>query len=243
MLLDIDRVIANEHLLRHLTGLGLEGFSGLLLTFEEAYRKTKLDLGLSAKKPDIGKINPVDLSSAQKLFFILLHTQHNIARDLTQQLFNISQSDINYLTEGLKRVLESALGEPLPPSKDRVQIGSVAELSQIFPEIEQVITTSPHPKPNKTEQYASKTDAIKEQPAPPTTYTLDEVPPEPQASRVRIPTWVILTLIGLVVPAVSAGGIAAILFEGQWPFSTEQRKTSPVNDSRRVQTSLQPIGL
>lgn len=136
-MLDIDRILKNDRLLRALTGLNRKAFDELLPSFSKAFEAvTQSTSKRRQRAPGAGrKANIPTLTD--KLFFILLYFKVYPTFDVLGILFDFDRSQANRWTHRLQPLLERALGQELVMPKR--QITSVAEFIKCFPAVERVI--------------------------------------------------------------------------------------------------------
>jgi len=158
-MLNVDRILRQDRLLRATTGLNRKAFEELSVKFEEVYlgsaetrkepRKRKKGGGRKAKLATI----------KEKLFYILLYFKCYPTFDLAAVLFDVDRSQANRWVHRLQPILEKTLGEKkvLPLRK----LSSIDEFIEHFPMVKKVIidgTERPicRPKdPDKQKEYYS----------------------------------------------------------------------------------------
>ncbi|MBD2512038.1 transposase [Nostoc muscorum FACHB-395] len=150
-MLNIERALKQDRLLRALTGLNRKAFDSLLPTFSTIYDK---QVRSSPRKRAFGGGRKARLCNPQdKLFYILFYLKCYPTFDLAGLLFDIDRAQAHYWMHRLQPILEDALGEKkvLPERK----INSVEEFCTRFPGVERVIidgTERPIQRPQETEQ-------------------------------------------------------------------------------------------
>ncbi len=158
-MLNIERILSQDRLLRATTGLNRKAFEDLLVKFEEVYlswpqkrekpRKRRLGGGRKARLTTI----------KEKLFYILFYFKCYPTFDLAAVLFDFDRSQANRWVHRLQPILEKTLGEKkvLPLRK----LSSIDEFIEHFPTVKEVIvdgTERPicRPKdPEKQKDYFS----------------------------------------------------------------------------------------
>ena len=110
-MLNIERILSQDRLLRATTGLNRKAFEDLLVKFEEVYlswpqkrekpRKRKLGAGRKARLTTI----------KEKLFYILFYFKCYPTFDLAAVLFDFDRSQANRWVHRLQPILEKSLGE------------------------------------------------------------------------------------------------------------------------------------
>lgn len=134
-MLNIQRVLQQDRLLRSLTGLNRKAFDALLPGFEEAYENSQPN---KPRQRAVGGGRKARLQTpGEKLFFILFYFKCYPTFDLAGILFEFDRSQAHEWVHRLQGVLENALGEKqvLPERKLR----SVQEFLARFPSVERVM--------------------------------------------------------------------------------------------------------
>jgi hypothetical protein len=139
-MLDIERVLKSDRLLRALTGLNRKAFEELVLTFESVYQQSQMNQ-TQAQRPRqraVGGGQKARLGSREaKLFFILVYFKCYPTFDVLGLLFDLDYSRANRWVHRLQPILEAALGQKLMLPERK--LGSVAAFIQRFPEVKRVI--------------------------------------------------------------------------------------------------------
>lgn len=152
-MLNLERALNQDRLLRALTGLNRKAFDALLPSFEQAYAASRL-----AAKPQrqraVGGGRKARLeSSTAKLFYILFYFKCYPTFDLAGILFDLDRSQTHEWMHGLQPVLEAALGEKLAlPAR---KLRSLEAFVEAFPGVERVMidgTERPIQRPQAAEQ-------------------------------------------------------------------------------------------
>jgi hypothetical protein len=134
-MLNIQRVLQQDRLLRSLTGLNRKAFDALLPEFDVAYEHSQQ---AKPRQRAIGGGRKARLqTSCEKLFFILFYFKCYPTFDLAGILFEFDRSQAHEWVHRLQGVLENALGEKqvLPERKIR----SVQDFIARFPGVERVM--------------------------------------------------------------------------------------------------------
>lgn len=136
-MLNLERALNQDRLLRALTGLNRKAFDALLPSFEQAYAASRL-----AAKPQrqraVGGGRKARLeSSTTKLFYILFYFKCYPTFDLAGLLFDLDRSQTHAWMHGLQPVLEAALGEKLALPARKLQ--SLEAFIEAFPGVERVM--------------------------------------------------------------------------------------------------------
>ena len=134
-MLNIERALKQDRLLRALTGLNRKAFESLLESFNQRYEQTLLE---KPRQRSVGGGRKARLRTTQdKLFYILFYFKCYPTFDLAGILFDIDRSQAHYWVHRLQPILEVALGEKkVLPER---QINSVQGFIERFPEVERVI--------------------------------------------------------------------------------------------------------
>ena len=160
-MLDIERILKQERLVRAMTGLNLKAFKAMETSFEEAYRQSLNQLEKERKRRQGGGRKATLRTTSDKMLFILMYMKCYPTFDLMGVLFNFDRSCAHDWVHRLLPVLEAVLGKKqvLPERK----INSIAEFLEKFPEIREIIidgTERPVQRPKdaakQTENYSGK---------------------------------------------------------------------------------------
>lgn len=150
-MLNIERALKQDRLLRAMTGLNRTGFDALLPTFEAVYEQT---LHQQPRQRAIGGGRKARLGNSQdKLFYILFYFKSYPTFDLAGLLFDIDRSQAHYWMHRLQPILEGALNQKmvLPERK----LTSIEAFIERFPGVERVMidgTERPIQRPKDPEQ-------------------------------------------------------------------------------------------
>ena len=152
-MLNLERALNQDRLLRALTGLNRKAFDALLPSFEQAYAASRI-----AAKPQrqraVGGGRKARLeSNAAKLFYILFYFKCYPTFDLAGLLFDLDRSQTHAWMHGLQPVLEAALGEKLALPERKLR--SLEAFVEAFPGVERVMidgTERPIQRPQDPEQ-------------------------------------------------------------------------------------------
>lgn len=156
MMLNIQRALDNDRLLRALTGLNRQAFDELCLTFECVYQLT-LEANSKPRKRARGGGRKARLASAQdKLFFILTYLKCYPTFDVLGLLFELDRGRANRWVHRLQPILETVLGEKkaLPERK----IKTLEQFVQCFPDVKEVLidgTERPIQRPQDSQKQKS----------------------------------------------------------------------------------------
>lgn len=160
-MLNLERILNEDRLLRAMTGLNRKAFDDLLPSFAEAYRLSLLNPDIERQRaPGAGRKATLE-TMEQKLFYILLYCKCYPTFDLLSVLFNFDRSCAHEWVHRLLPILETALGykKVLPIRK----VTSLAEFVKQFPDVKELIidgTERPIQRPQDSdkqkEHYSGK---------------------------------------------------------------------------------------
>jgi len=160
-MLNIERILKQERLVRAMTGLNLKAFKALESNFEAAYQQSLNKLEKERKRQQGGGRKATLKTTLDKMLYILMYIKCYPTFDLMGVLFNFDRSCAHDWVHRLLPVLEAALGKKqvLPERK----INSIAEFLEKFPEVKEIIidgTERPVQRPKdaekQTEHYSGK---------------------------------------------------------------------------------------
>ena len=150
-MLNIERALKQDRLLRAMTGLNRKAFDALLPSFSTAYEQEVLQ---SPRQRAFGGGRKARLRNPQdKMFYILFYFKCYPTFDLAGLLFDIDRAQAHYWMHRLQPILEDALGEKmaLPERK----LTSIKAFIERFPGVERVMidgTERPIQRPQDPEQ-------------------------------------------------------------------------------------------
>ena len=152
-MLNLERILNQDRLMRAMTGLNRQAFDELLPSFTAAYQQSLVQPERVRQRALGGGRKATLRTMAAKLFYILLYCKCYPTFDLLSVLFNFDRSCAWNWVHGLLPTLEQALGEKqvLPARKLR----SLAEFIERFPEVKAVIvdgTERPVQRPKDPEK-------------------------------------------------------------------------------------------
>lgn len=150
-MLNIERALNQDRLLRALTGLNRKAFDALLPTFSEVYEQT---MHQRRRQRARGAGRKARLRQSQdKLFYILFYFKCYPTFDLAGLLFDIDRAQAHHWMHRLQPILETALGEKLVlPER---QLRSIEDFVVRFPAVKRVMidgTERPIQRPKDPEQ-------------------------------------------------------------------------------------------
>lgn len=136
-MLNLDRILQNDRVMRAMTGLNRQAFEALLPSFSEAYQQSLKRPGFKRQRAPGGGRKATLGSAREKLFYILVYCKCYSTFDVMGVLFDFDRSTACQWAHRLLTVLEQALGQKqvLPARK----IESIAEFVERFPDVQAVI--------------------------------------------------------------------------------------------------------
>ena len=155
-MLNIERILKQERLVRAMTGLNLKAFKVLETSFAEAYEQSLNQPEKERKRGRGGGRKATLRTTKAKMLYILMYMKCYPTFDLMGVLFNFDRSCAHEWMHRLLPVLEATLGEKqvLPERK----INSIAEFLEKFPEVKEVIidgTERPMQRPKDAEKQTA----------------------------------------------------------------------------------------
>lgn len=160
-MLNLERILNQDRLMRATTGLNRKAFEALLPSFSAAYQQHLVKPEIRRKRAPGGGRKATLRTMAEKLLYILLYCKCYPTFDLLSVLFGFDRSCACDWIHRLLPVLEAALGhkQALPERKIR----SLEEFVERFPEVKTVIvdgTERPVQRPKdpqkQQEHYSGK---------------------------------------------------------------------------------------
>jgi hypothetical protein len=136
-MLNLDRILKQDRLLRAMTGLNRQAFEDLLPIFIAAYESSRSKEPQERQRAPGGGRKATLRTMEAKLFYILVYCKCYPTFDLLSVLFNFDRSCAHDWVHRLLPMLETALGakQVLPVRK----LASVEEFLERFPELKEVI--------------------------------------------------------------------------------------------------------
>lgn len=160
-MLNLDRILKQDRLLRAMTGLNRKAFEKLLPIFTAAYESSRSGEHQKRQRAPGGGRKATLRTMEAKLFYILLYCKCYPTFDLLSVLFNFDRSCAHEWVHRLLPILETALEskQVLPVRK----LGSMEEFRERFPDVKEVIvdgTERPVQRPKdferQKEHYSGK---------------------------------------------------------------------------------------
>jgi hypothetical protein len=160
-MLDIERVLRQERLLRALTGLNQKAFEALMPKFSEMYEQTRQT---QPRQRALGGGRKARLQTTQaKLFFILFYFKCYPTFDLAGVIFEMHRSGAHEWMHRLQPVLEATLGKIMMlPER---QLDNITAFRERFPEVRRVMidgTERPIQRPQDPKQQTLNYSGIEE---------------------------------------------------------------------------------
>ena len=161
-MININKILEKDRLLRAMTGLNRKAFENLLEKFEKVYNEEEEKRGKRLRKRKRGGGRKGRLASmAEKLFYILFYFKCYPTFDLASVLFDFDRSQAHRWVHKLQEILEKTLGEKqVLPLR---QIHSVEEFLEKFPMVKKVIVdgteraiSRPKNEEKQRENYSGK---------------------------------------------------------------------------------------
>lgn len=152
-MLNINRALKNDRLLRALTGLNRKAFDQLCEVFEVVYQES-IESDTKPRKRARGGGRKARLSSIEfKLFFILFYFKCYPTFDVLSWLFDLERGRANRWVHRLQGILESALGKKMVLPERKLE--SIEQFLERFPAVREVIfdgTERPVQRPKDAEK-------------------------------------------------------------------------------------------
>ncbi len=136
-MLNIERALENDRLLRSLTGLNRKAFDQLCEVFEAAYQE-ELERETKPRQRARGGGRKARLSSMEsKLFFILFYFKCYPTFDVLGFLFDLERGRSHRWVHRLQGLLETALGKKMVLPERKIE--SMEQFLERFPDVKEVI--------------------------------------------------------------------------------------------------------
>lgn len=160
-MLNIQRALESDRLLRALTGLNRKAFDELCEAFGTVYQAT-LEEGPKPRKRSRGGGRKARLRSMEaKVFFILFYFKAYPTFDVLGWLFELERGRSNRWVHRLQGILETALGQKMVLPERKIE--SIEQFLERFPEVSEVIVDGterpvqrPQDKDNRKAHYSGK---------------------------------------------------------------------------------------
>ena len=137
-MINIQRALKDDRVLKSLTGLNIDKFRELVVYFEIILKEeSKKKLNAKNRKRAVGGGNKHTLDNAEaKLFFILFYCKVYPTFDMAGFIFEVNRSQANRWMHALLPLLEKALDRRVVLPKR--QIKSIGEFISLFPYIQDI---------------------------------------------------------------------------------------------------------
>jgi len=109
-MLNLDRILHQDRLIRAMTGLNRKAFEKLVPSFAAAYQQSLEHLERIPQRAPGGGRKAVLQTMPEKLFYILLYCKCYPTFDLLSVLFNFDRSCAHHWVHRLLPILEKTLG-------------------------------------------------------------------------------------------------------------------------------------
>ena len=152
-MLNINRALENDRLLRALTGLNRKAFDELCEVFDAVYQETLQSDPLPRQRARGGGRKARLRSMESKLFFILFYFKCYPTFDVLSFLFDLERGRANRWVHRLQGILETALGKKMVLPERKLE--SIEQFLKRFPEVREVIlsgTERPVQRPKDAEK-------------------------------------------------------------------------------------------
>lgn len=136
-MLDLERALRNERVLRALTGLNRKGFEQICEVFEEVYQADLAKDTKPRRRVRGGGRKARLQRTSDKVFFILFYFKCYPTFDVLGFLFELERGRSNRWVHRLQRILETALGEKMTLPERKLE--SIEQFRQRFPEVTEII--------------------------------------------------------------------------------------------------------
>ena len=168
-MININRAMKSNRVLKSLTGLSIEKFKELASYFEVLLAEESAKKSKSVKRQRaVGGGNKHTLDTAEeKLFYILFYIKTYPTFDMAGFIFNVNRSQTNRWMHALLPLLEKALDRRVVLPKRQIQ--SMEEFMQLFPDVQDVFVDAterrvqrPQDDTKQNRLYSGKKKLIRE---------------------------------------------------------------------------------
>jgi hypothetical protein len=152
-MLNIERALKNDRLLRALTGMNRQAFDELCGVFDTVYREAILSDTRPRQRARGGGRKARLESTETKLFFILFYYKCYPTFDVLGLLFDLERGRSNRWVHRLQETLEAALGEKMVLPERKLE--SIEQFLERFPDVKEIIidgTERPVQRPKDEEK-------------------------------------------------------------------------------------------
>jgi hypothetical protein len=158
-MLNINRALEDERLLRGVIGMGRKEFSELLTKFIPIEKRIRYKRNRK-RNPGAGRRHTLE-TAGQKLFYILFYMKCYPTYDVASLVFDVDRSQAKRWVDSLRKKLEKALGKALVlPAR---KINSLKEFLERFPAVKELLIDGterpvqrPKNKQKQKERYSGK---------------------------------------------------------------------------------------
>ena len=158
-MLNINRALEDERLLRAVIGMGRKEFSELLMKFRPIEKRIRYKRNRK-RNPGAGRKHTLE-TAEQKLFYILFYMKCYPTYDVASLVFDVDRSQTKRWVDTLRHKLEKALGKVLVlPAR---KINSLEEFLERFPAVKELLIDGterpvqrPKNKQKQKEKYSGK---------------------------------------------------------------------------------------
>lgn len=154
-MLDMERVLRQDRWMRAMTGLNLQAFAKLLVSFSLAYEAAKQQDSTPRQRGRGGGRKPRLARIEHQLFFVLFYFKCYPTFDLAGIVFDLDRSQANRWLHRLQPILETALGKQLALPERKLE--SIEQFMTRFSDVKRVMidgTERPISRPQDTERQA-----------------------------------------------------------------------------------------
>lgn len=164
-MLDLERILKQDRLLRAMTGLNRKAFDALLPSFAQAYGQSLANPERIRKRAPGGGRKATLQTLEAKLFYSLFYCKCYPTFDLASILLEFDRSQAHEWTHRLLPVLETALGQKLALPERKLR--SIDEFIERFPQVKRVMidgTERPIQRPKNHERQKENYSGKKRRP-------------------------------------------------------------------------------
>jgi hypothetical protein len=154
-MINLQRALTNDRLLRSLTGLNRKAFDALLPAFTSAWQ-AELQAQVRNRAPGGGQADKARLSNtSEKLFYILFYFKCYPTFDVAGFLFGFDRSQAHRWMHRLQPILERALGQMLVLPERKLE--RIEQFLERYPDVKEVMidgTERPMARPKDPERQS-----------------------------------------------------------------------------------------
>jgi hypothetical protein len=152
-MLNIERILGQDRLVRAMTGLNRQAFENLLPKFAIEYERANSTRTKSRQRARGGGAKAKLEKPQEKLFYILFYFKCYPTFDLAGVIFDLDRAQTHRWMHRLQPILQATLGAEMVLPVRKLQ--SIKEFIEYFPEVKEVIidgTERPIQRPRNREQ-------------------------------------------------------------------------------------------